>query len=204
MSAKRELPKDRVRIPHLFSKGDMLSTVRQLIKKKKARGYGEKAFKSAKMGLSEKRAKDISKPEARKVFDYLLQRRIFDNGLMKRKDLEGLLLSTYFLDRNQVKDFLRDRLWVVMKERKVKDRVQFLENFRLILEKVNLRVEHIITQVAEIKYAGKSPKNKKEATQKYIRDNTKDHMGQRLSLYVHLVDSTRVAEEVVAELKKEV
>ena len=198
------VPKERVRIPSLFNRGDMISAVRQLIKKKRAKGYGNKTFNSKGKAAQDMSHKDISKPEARRVFDYLLERRVLDNRLIPRKQLQGILMDVFFMnDKARAKDFLKERLWVLMNERKVKDRAQFLENFRLILEKVNIRTEHIVGEVRSIDYIGAIPKNPVEKREKYLRENTKDHMNQRLNLYIHLIDATRIAEEVVAELKTE-
>ena len=183
----------------------MISAVRQLIKKKRAKGYGNKTFNSKGKAAQDMSHKDISKPEARRVFDYLLERRVLDNRLIPRKQLQGILMDVFFMnDKARAKDFLKERLWVLMNERKVKDRAQFLENFRLILEKVNIRTEHIVGEVHSIDYAGTSPKNRAEKREKYLRENTKDHMNQRLNVYIHLIDATRIAEGLVAELKSEI
>ena len=198
-----------------FNAGGMLYVTKQLIDRKKARGYS-KTIKDPTGG------KDWMHPEVRKVLEYMLKRNVFDVSFDSRKRYEDFFSKAIKITAENKQDWLIHEelklhvgkyvFLLAAKEarasKKPLDVSAAAETLRHAIKRSLDRAEKIVPETQRIrsKKAHSAVSGEKLRHENYYRLNARDafaHVGAEYTLFEmdgHTI--LKAAEEVAADLRR--
>ena len=180
------------RLSHLTPKR-ITDYVGRSIKKNNAWGFSKGIFSHSQP------AKDWMHPRVRKEIRYLVERNILDSRLDSRENLERFLDDCFKASQRvssakekqiAVEEVTSVYLGDLVRRKRPDKAKEFLEIFRITIERINERVQNLVETVKLVSYEGRTPENNFEREMQYFRHNARDAFSQIVSDFQRLSEET--------------